>query len=404
MLRFSSDPNDYLPAVFVRWSGQECFNFSPLIYANGCRNIAITGSGRLLGGGRDWWEWHRHESRVSAQLYQMVLEDVPVSRRRFASRDQPLRPQMILPINCEDVLLSDFAIDEAGPFWSVHLAYCANVTVRGISINTPAGPNTNGIVVDSSRDVLIEHCRLDTNDDCVALKSGLNEDGWRVGRAAENIVIRHVECSGPSGAISIGSEMSGDVRNVLVHDCRIRRAGMGIRLKSARGRGGTVEDIVVRDVQMDRIDGDAVQITTEFSTFVSPDGRPPTFRHITIRNILCAEAETAVRLVGLPDCALQSICLQNLSIHSREGLLCTSATGILLEDLKIRPRTGPVFSIKDSQEVVINGLNPGANGNVFLDLRGRRTRNIRLAGESSYPGRPVVVLGADVPRDSILQE
>src|SRR5439155_15998992 len=129
-LRFVSDPEKYLPAVFVRWGGQECYNYSPLIYARGCENIAITGGGVLMGQGTPWWPWHKQQQQVRAKLTAMVLAGVPVKDRRFGSIDEPLRPQFISPINCTNVLLEDFTIGEGGPCWTIHLAYCQNVTIR----------------------------------------------------------------------------------------------------------------------------------------------------------------------------------------------------------------------------------------------------------------------------------
>ena len=122
-VRFSADPDRYLPPVLVRWGGQECLNFSPFIYANDCDNIAVTGGGVLLGQGKSWWAWAKKEPAVRKKLYQMVSDGVVAEDRRFGCETMPLRPQFILPINCTNVLLEDFTIAEAGPCWTVHLAY-----------------------------------------------------------------------------------------------------------------------------------------------------------------------------------------------------------------------------------------------------------------------------------------
>jgi polygalacturonase len=189
-VRFSCDPGDYLPAVFVRWGGQECFNYSPLIYAHHCDNIAVTGRGTIFGQGKTWWPWEKKQQQVRQKLTDMVLQGVPVEDRRFGSQELPLRPQLIAPINCTNVLLEDFTVGEAGPCWTVHLAYCENVTVRRLTISAPDGPQADGIVLDSSRNVVVENCTLHTAGDAVAIKSGMNEDGFRVGRATENVVVR----------------------------------------------------------------------------------------------------------------------------------------------------------------------------------------------------------------------
>lgn len=403
-LTFCDEPDRYLPVVFIRWNGQECYGYSPLIYARDCDNVAVTGRGTIRGSGRAWWRWMKAEEQAATRLYRMVLDQTPVDQRTFGTDRPSLRPQMIVAINCRNVLLEDFTVAEAGPFWTIQAVYCEGVLARRLVVRTPDAPNANGIVIDSSRDVLIEDCQIEAGDDCISLKSGMNEDGWRIGRPTENVVIRRVRATGGHGGLAIGSEMSGGIRNVLVQDCRWEGLRAGLRLKAARGRGGVVEHVYVRDVGMDRIEGDAIQMNTEYSTFVSPDGRPPTFRDIDIRNVNCGSAGTAVRIIGQADCAVQDVRLENVTIASDEGLQCTAGSGISLVNVRITPRSGPVLAVKDSQDVLIAGLNGAASHNVFLDLRGRRTRNICLRGEASAGLRPTIVLGVDVPRDSIVQE
>jgi polygalacturonase len=404
-LRFSCDPGHYLPAVFVRWGGQECYNYSPLIYAHGCENIAITGRGTILGQGKTWWPWEKKQQQVRQKLTDMVLQGVPVEDRRFGSQELPLRPQLIAPINCRNVLIEGITVAEAGPCWTIHLAYCENVIVRRLTITDPAGPQVDGIVLDSSRDVVIESCNLHTAGDAVALKSGMNEDGFRVNRPTENVVVRDTRVTAGTGGVSHGSEMSGGVRNVLVHDCTFDGPTAGIRVKAARGRGGVVENVVFRDITMGRIDGDAVQITTEYPLFVSPAGKAPLFRDMEVRNVTVASAKTAVRIVGLQDGALREISLTDVTIAADEGLVCTGASQLRLYNVRITPRTGPVLAIRDSRDVLIEGLNTADGTSVFLDLRGRNTREIRLRDTAQQSGvRPAIVLGLDVPKDALMHE
>ena len=403
-VRFCTDPDRYLPAVFVRWGGMDCYNYSPLIYACDCQNIAITGRGMLLGQGKPWWGWEKLQHRSRARQYELVTQGVPVDQRIFGSAEYPLRPQFIQPINCTNVLLEDFTIAEAGPFWTIHLAYCRNVIVRRLRINACDGPNTDGIDIDSSRNVIIEDCELATGDDCISLKSGMNEEGWRVNRPTENVIIRRIRATAGIGGFTIGSDMSGGVRNVFVHDCDFENLACGIRMKAARGRGGVVEDITVQDIRMGKTSGEAIEITTEIgSSFVKPDGKAPVFRNIRIRDISCDRARSAARMIGQHDAPFRDINLENLIIQSDEGLYCVLANGMNLMNVKITPRLGPVISLKDTQKVLIHGLNTADTHGVFLDLRGRQTRNIRLDGEASN-GRPAIVLGIDVPRDAIVNE
>jgi hypothetical protein len=273
-----------------------------------------------------------------------------------------------------------------------------------VRVIAPDGPNNDGIIVDSSSNVLVEDCDLHTHDDCIALKSGLNEEGQRLGRPTENVVVRRIRATAGHGGITIGSDMSGGVRNVFVHDCHYDGPTAGIRMKAARGRGGVVENVVVQDITMGRIPGDAIQLTTEFPSFVLSAGQPPTFRNIHIRNVRCEHADTAGRMIGLADNALRDIRLENVNIGCDEGLYCACASEIRLVNVRITPARGPVLALKDSQDVLIHGLHNNNGASVFLDLRGRQTRNIRLEGEANDHARPAIVLGVDVPRDALVHE
>jgi polygalacturonase len=404
VLRFSDIPEHYLPPVFVRWGGQECYNYSPFIYARDCSNIAVSGSGRLTGQGNRWWAWKENENEARDRLNQMVADQTPVERRRFASEEFPLRPQFICAINCDKVLLEDFSIEKGVPYWTVQLAYCRDVLVRRLNICADEAPNNEGIVIDSSRNVVVEDCQIHTRDDCIVLKSGLNEDGWRVARATENIIIRRIRATGGFGGFAIGSEIASPIRNVFVHDCRWDRVAAGIRIKVPRARGGPVEDIYVQDIAMDDISGDAIQMTVHETAYMKSDGKALSIRNVQIRNITCVRANTAVRLIGIPDAPFREIMLENLTISADEGLFCVASKGLRLLNLQITPRNGPVLSVRDSQNVIIDGLSSVQSRGVFLDLRGHQVQDVRLRGEINPANRPVVLLGIDVPKDAIVQE
>ncbi|MHC4622114.1 MAG: glycoside hydrolase family 28 protein, partial [Planctomycetota bacterium] len=187
-IRFSTDFEDYLPVVFTRYEGIECYNYSPPIYANDCTNIAVTGSGKLNGQGQAWWTKKQKQKEAAQKLHEMT-RGVPVKDRIFGRPDAFLRPSFIQFINCRDVLLEGVTVG-SGPMWTIHPVYCENVIVRKVTLHTK-GPNNDGVNPDSCKNVLIEYCNFDTSDDAIAVKSGRDEDGWRVGRPSENIVVRH---------------------------------------------------------------------------------------------------------------------------------------------------------------------------------------------------------------------
>ena len=370
-IHFSDDPADYLPVVFTRWAGFEVINYSPLIYAHECENIAITGPGRLYGHGEKWWPWAKRLDEgkvVFPGLQAQVERGTPASERIYGDPDKGLRPQFICPINCRNVLLEGFTIAEAGPFWTIHLVYCENVIARGLTILTkqkPGGlkqPNTDGLNLDSSRNVLVEYCFFDVGDDAVCLKSGINEDGRRVGRPTENVVVRHVTANWCHGGIVIGSEMSGGVRNVLAHDCRFEGSNVGIRLKSNAARGGVVENIHYRDITMRDIKTDAIQLITDYTAWgaAGKAAHHPTFRNITFRNVTCDSARRAAIVQATAHKPVQNLLLENVSITAKSGLHFEWVQGLKLRNVTSKPAAGEPISFKHCEQV--DHVPPQASG------------------------------------------
>ena len=252
VIHFSSCMEDYLPPVFTRWEGVECYNYSSLIYAADCENVTICGTGVLDGAGSAWWHWKKLQQNAADRLIRAESQGIVVEERVFATREDALRPSFIQFINCKHVTLEDFTIED-GPQWTIHPVYCEDVVVRGVTVNTK-GPNTDGCNPDSCRKVLIEDCTFDTGDDCIAINSGMNEDGWRVGRPCEQIEVKNCRFIGGHAAVAIGSGMSGGICDIWIHDCVVRGTERGIRIKSMRGRGGYVKRINVQRMQMDEIE------------------------------------------------------------------------------------------------------------------------------------------------------
>ena len=274
-LLFSQDFADYLPVVFSRWEGLELMNYSPLVYAKDCENVAITGKGKLDGRGQAWWPWKKTQKDAAKRLYDMASAGTPPEKRVFGTPGD-LRPSFIQTVGCKNVLVEGVTIS-SGPMWTIHPVYSENVIVRRVTVLTD-GPNNDGLNPDSSKNVLVEDSFFSTGDDCVVIKSGLNEDGWRVGRPSENIVVRRLRGQRGHGGVVIGSEMSGGVRNVFVNDCEFVGTDRGLRIKSMRGRGGVIENMYyqnVRHLDLRLLD---VELTTFYgsSTLVPLTQKPPT--------------------------------------------------------------------------------------------------------------------------------
>jgi unsaturated rhamnogalacturonyl hydrolase len=283
-LRFSPDPASYLPVVYTRFEGTECMNYSPLIYAFEQENIAVTGPGTLDGSAAldNWWGWTKRATNGPAKATASIrlLKDygdrnVPVAERVFGA-GQFLRPNFIQPNRCRNVLIEGVTINRS-PMWEIHPVLCTNVTVRGVNI-VSHGPNNDGCDPESCRDVLIENCIFDTGDDCIAIKSGRNNDGRRVGVASENFVIRGCTMKDGHGGVVVGSEVSGNCRNFFIENCRMDSPNLdrAMRFKSNAQRGGIIENVFMRNVEIGRV-AEAI-LTVDFLYEEGRQGPPPAGR------------------------------------------------------------------------------------------------------------------------------
>jgi polygalacturonase len=218
------------------------------------------------------------------------------------------------------------------------------------------GPNNDGCNPDSSRNVLIEDSFFSTGDDCVVIKSGLNEDGWRVGKPSENIVVRRLKGERGHGGVVIGSEMSGGVRNVHVSDCEFNGTDRGLRIKSMRGRGGVVENVFYENVRHKDIRLMVVEMTTFYgsSTLEPKTQTPPTIRNVRIRNVVGHGAEKAIDIVGLPEVPIQDVVVENTEIASKAGARCVDCRNVRFKQVSITPETGSRFALENAREVAID--------------------------------------------------
>jgi polygalacturonase len=352
VVRFSSRFADYLPVVFTRWEGVECYNYSPLIYVQDCENVAVTGEGILDGQGDAWWHWKKLQGAAAKRLYDAESDRVPVEDRLFGTEEAALRPQFLQFIRCRNVLVEGVTFVN-GPMWTMHPVYCENVLVRNVAVDT-RGPNTDGLNPDSCRNVVVEGCSFATGDDCVAINSGMNEDGWRVAKPCENIVVRNCVMSEGHGAVAIGSGMSGGVRNVYVHDCRMIGGDQGIRLKSMRGRGGIIDNVYFEDIHVVNLRQEAIILNMHYgsSTAESRSNVPPVFQNIHIKNVTCESAGAAILIRGLPEQPVGRVVLEDLHLNAVEGIRCEDADDLTLNRISGVVQKEPLFSCSN-----VAGLN-----------------------------------------------
>jgi len=323
-LRFSTDPNDYLPLVLTRFEGVECMNFAPLIYAFEAEDIAITGPGTLDGqaGWKNWWGWiSRDDATINAgrqeaqkRLAELAERGAPASER-IMGPGAYLRPSFVQPYRCRNVLIDGPTI-LGSPMWIVHPVLSTNVTVRGVTINS-LGPNNDGCNPESCRDVLIEKCDFTAGDDCIAIKSGRNFDGRRINVPSENIIVRNCRMRDGHGGVSLGSEASGGIRNIYIRDCRMGGSDLlrALRLKSNSYRGGYIENILFRDIEVDSV-GEGV---LEISLLYSESGKkgtkgnmlPRRVGGVTMRNVRSKGSLYALDIQSYPELPVDAIRIED---------------------------------------------------------------------------------------------
>ena len=403
-VRFSNNPDDYLPVVFTRLEGIECYNYSPLIYAFDCNNIAITGKGVFDGQGEPWWAWKKKQGKAVQELYDSQFNGIPVKKRIYGTQEAALRPPMIQLINCKNVLLEDYT-SKNSPFWTNHIVYCDFVVVRNIRLLNPEhAPNTDGLNLDSSRNVYVQGLFADVGDDAICIKSGMNEDGWRVARPSENIVIENCHVKKGHGGIVFGSDTSGGVKNVFVRNCVYDGTLMGIRMKSMRGRGGGIEKVWIQDIKMSNIGWHAIILNMFYtaSSATSRSDTPPDFHDIHIKNVICQGARDAITLRGLPEKPIENITFKNITISANNGLVASNAENIKLINVNIATKEGPIMSLLDSRDFTIKGSSSTGGTDTFLHLKGEKTGNIHLIDNDLSNVQNEVIIEKEVPAGAVL--
>ncbi|TVR09170.1 MAG: glycoside hydrolase family 28 protein [Planctomycetota bacterium] len=310
VLRFSSDPNDYLPQVLTRWEGTEVFNYSPFIYAYQASNVALTGSGTIDGNATDTFgTWRAQQNPGKQRLRQMGAEQVPVFSRVFGDGDY-LRPSMIQFFACSQVLIEDVSVVDS-PFWVVHLVASKDVTVRGIRVDSRR-LNNDGVDIESTSNVLIENSHFQTGDDSIVIKAGRDNDGRRLARPSERIVIRNNFMQGHN-ALAIGSEMSAGVRHVFMENNQLGAVHSPLYIKSSTERGGIVEHIHIRNITVESSINPLIRLIMNYQR-QTKGNHIPIFRHITMENIVAEQVADLFEFSGHEQEPLRHIHIRNVQV------------------------------------------------------------------------------------------
>ena len=332
-LLFSAQPQDYLPPVMTTWEGLECLNYSPLVYAFECDNVAISGHGRLQARLDVWRAWYaRPKPHMDAlvALYKMADALQPVASRDMTKGQANLRPQFVQFNRCRHVLVEDIHIVDS-PFWTLHPYLCRDVVVRRVNIRAH-GHNNDGVDPEMSQNVLIEDCVFDQGDDAVSVKSGRDRDAWRLGIPSRNIVMRNCRVKNGHQMMAIGSELSGGIENVLVDNCHFDDAGPRAKtaimnllyVKTNERRGGYVRNIHMNNVSATKIEGGILNVETDvlyqWRTLMPTNERrltPITGLHVS--NVRVGEAKFVCQIKGQAEMPVREVTLRELSVQHLRG-------------------------------------------------------------------------------------
>lgn len=342
ILRFSTHPSDYEPFVLSRWEGWDCINFKPLIYGYKLENVAITGNGILDGQASDenWWpwksrpeygwkpgmisqEWNGENVAGRNRLAQMEADEWPIEERIMTQEDR-LRPPFIQFYSCKNVLISDVTIERA-PFWLIHPLLSENIIVRGVTMESH-GPNNDGCDPESCKNVLIEDCFFNTGDDCIAIKSGRNNDGRRWNIPSENIIVRNCTMKNGHGGVVIGSEITGGCRNVWAENCTMDSPELDrvLRIKSNAIRGGIIENVYMRNIEVGECKEAIFRVEMKYEK-VMEGPHMPEIRNVYLTNVRSSKSRYGVWIDGFEevisvwnvqvrDCAFNNVDKGNLIV------------------------------------------------------------------------------------------
>lgn len=424
ILQFTKDFNQY-PLVASNWEGlPQMRNQSPL-WATNQTNIAITGFGIVDGAG-DAWRMVKKDKLTESQWSKLIAsggllsEDkkmwYPTQHSVIASKMKNageitsdktpefyqsikdfLRPNLLVFTSCKKILLEGVTFQNS-PAWNIHPLMCEDLTVRNVYAKNPwYAQNGDGIDIESCKNVLIEGSTFDVGDDGICIKSGRDAAGRKRGMPTENVIIRNSTVYHAHGGFVIGSEMSGGAKNIFVSDCSFIGTDIGLRFKTTRGRGGVVEKIFVKNINMKEIIGEAILFDMYYAA-VDPvplkgekrdapkvellpvTEETPVFRDFHINNVVCDGASKAVFIRGLPELSISNITMENLTIKAKEGVDIQEARNVLLNNVNlIIANANPLINIANGNNIGFKNINYNSASLLFR-VSGDRNSAIKANG------------------------
>ena len=440
-----SDNFDLYPIVHTSFEGLDTRRCQSPISALNAVNIAITGNGTIDGNG-DAWRPVKKSKLTAGQWKDLlkkggVLNDkkdiwYPSAKSKLGNErsdmnvprglttDQEweevkdfLRPVLLNFIKCKNVLLQGVTFQNS-PSWNLHPLMCENVTIEGLTVRNPwYSQNGDGLDLESCKNAIITDCSFDVGDDGICIKSGKDADGRKRGMPCENVIVNNCVVYHGHGGFVVGSEMSGGVKNISVSNCQFLGTDVGLRFKSTRGRGGVVENIFIKNIDMINIPTDALLFDLYYggksASEVLADGdevkeedvipavteETPAFRNISISRINCQGARRAMYFNGLPEMNVENVTVNDCNITAQLGAEIVETTGATFKNVKITPTNGAALIIKNSKNILVDNFScPEKEG--ALTISGEKTKNIQIKNSSQLEAKAQI--GTEVPAAAIV--
>jgi len=443
---FSTNKSLY-PLVETNFEGFNTYRCTSPINGRNLENIAITGKGVIDGSGEAWravkkekltdsqWKklvasggllgengktWYPSQQFINGE--KVAEMNVPRDLKTKAEFEQVkdfLRPVMISLISCKKVLI-DGPTFQNSPAWCIHPLQCEDFTMRNTTVRNPwYSQNGDGIDIESCKNSIIHDSYFDVGDDAICIKSGKDKEGRDRGIPNENLVVKNCIVYHGHGGVTVGSEMSGGVRNLHVSNCTFIGTDVGLRFKSNRGRGGVVENIYISDIEMMNIPTQAISFNLYYSGRSASEDleageggsvekllpvteETPQFKNIFIRDVNCKGASQGIFLQGLPEMNLENILLENIRMEADYGMICTDSKNITIKNLTLKTKKTPVIDLRNSTGVTIDGLITNGDALPVIHVSGARTRNTIFKNAGITNPEKQVTIGNEVMKGEIL--
>ncbi|MDL2243567.1 glycoside hydrolase family 28 protein [Bacteroidales bacterium OttesenSCG-928-J19] len=374
----------YYPLVNTALDGWDVRRAQAPIFAQGKENIAITGHGTINGSGEAWrpmtqsklteaqWSkvtksggvihpngkaWYPSEGALKGSQIKAPIQGLPDEELEEIKRF--LRPSLVNFIDCRNILIEGVQFENS-PNWTIHPLMCENIIIDGITVHFPTyAQNGHGIDIESTRNILLLNSTFYASDDAICARSGKNPDGLIRNMPTENMLVDNCKAFQGNGGLSIGSDMSGGVRNLLLRNCTFADIDYGLRYKGARGRGGVVENIYVENLSLYNLSREAIRYDMYYGG--KPGGEAvltettPVFRNLYVKNLVARQVGTAMYIYGLPEMKFEGLYMENVFIEADKPGDLAEIDGLDFKNVRIKTNKGTNCTITNVTNFRVDG-------------------------------------------------